>query len=116
MSAPQAVLDLIERFERNLDAYRSGHYNETQVRLEFIDPLFKALGWDIYNEQGIAEAYKDVVHEATVKVGGSTKAPDYSFRTGGTRKFFLEVKKPSVDLTAALDCPSPFPFRLFNDG
>ncbi len=96
MPAPKIVLELIGRFDRNLDAYRSGHYNETQVRLEFIDPFFKALGWDIYNEQGNAEAYKDVVHEAAVKVGGSTKAPDYSFRIGGTRKFFLEAKKPSV--------------------
>ena len=56
MSASNAVLDLIERFDRNLDDYRSGRYNETQVRLEFIDPFFKALGWDIYNEQGHAEA------------------------------------------------------------
>jgi len=29
-----------------------------------------------------------------LKVGGATKAPDYSFRIGGTRKFFLEAKKP----------------------
>ncbi len=98
MAAPRIVKQLVRRFEDNLEAYRSGHYNELQVRLEFIDPLFKALGWDIYNEQGNAEAYKDVVHEAAVKVGGHTKAPDYSFRIGGTRKFFLEAKKPSIDI------------------
>ncbi len=56
MPAPEAVIELIERFDRNLDAYRSGRYNETPVRLEFIDPLLKALGWDISNEQGYAEA------------------------------------------------------------
>jgi hypothetical protein len=39
-----------------------------------------------------------VVHEDAIKVGGATKAPDYSFRIGGTRKFFLEAKKPSVDI------------------
>lgn len=78
--------------------YRSGQYNETQVRREFIDPMFKALGWDMDNEQGYAEAYKDVVHEDAIKVGGATKAPDYSFRIGGTRKFFLEAKKPSVNI------------------
>src|SRR5258708_13134563 len=33
-----------------------------------------------------------------MKVGGATKAPDYCFRVGGTRKFFLEAKKPSVNL------------------
>lgn len=92
MPAPSQVLDLLERFERNLTSYRAGAYNETQVRREFIDPLFEALGWDVNNRQGYAEAYKDVVHEDAIKIGGATKAPDYSFRVGGTRKFFVEAK------------------------
>ena len=98
MAAPKEIEDLVERFESNLASYKSGHYNETQVRREFVDPFFKALGWDIDNEQGFAEAYKDVIHEDAVKVGTTTKAPDYSFRIGGQRKFFLEAKKPSVDI------------------
>jgi len=81
-----------------VDAYRQGKYNETQVRREFIDPFFEELGWDITNKKGYAEAYKEVVHEDVVKVGGATKAPDYSFRIGGVRKFFLEAKKPSVNI------------------
>jgi hypothetical protein len=97
-SAPKEVLDLVERFESNRSAYESGHYNETQVRREFIDPLLKALGWDIDNTAGYAEAYKDVVHEDAIRVEGSPKAPDYSVRIGGTRKFFVEAKKPSVNL------------------
>ena len=95
---PPQVLELIQRFDRNREAYRSPHYNETQLRREFLDPFFKALGWDMDNEQGYAEAYKDVVHEDAIKVGEATKAPDYSFRIGGTRKFFLEAKRPSVDI------------------
>ncbi len=95
---PTAVQDLVERFTRNREALRSPAYNETQARREFIDPLFKALGWDIDNEQGLAEAYKDVIHEDAIKVGGATKAPDYCFRIGGTRKFFVEAKKPAVGL------------------
>lgn len=98
MGAPQTVLKLIENFERNLDAYRSGKYNETQVRRDFIDPMFKALGWDMDNSAGYAEAYRDVIHEDAIKIGISTKAPDYSFRVGGQRKFFLEAKKPSVNV------------------
>ena len=98
MAAPKEIVDLVDRFENNLASYKSGHYNETQVRREFVDPFFKALGWDIDNEQGFAEAYKDVIHEDAVKVGTTTKAPDYSFRIGGQRKFFLEAKKPSVDI------------------
>lgn len=98
MSIPSQVIELVERFERNLEAYKSGQYNETQVRREFIDPFFMALGWDVDNRQGYAEAYKDVVHEDSIKIDLSTKAPDYCFRVGGARKFFLEAKKPSVDI------------------
>jgi hypothetical protein len=97
-AVPRLILDLVDRFERNREAYKSGAYNETQVRREFLDPFFKALGWDIDNEQGYAEAYKDVVHEDAIKIGDGTRAPDYSFRIGGTRKFFLEAKRPSVDI------------------
>ncbi len=98
LAAPKEIVDLVKRFESNLESYKSGHYNETQVRREFVDPFFKALGWDTDNEQGFAEAYKDVIHEDAVKVGTTTKAPDYSFRIGGQPKFFLEAKKPSVDI------------------
>jgi len=98
MSEPKGVKRLVERFERNRDAYRSSDYNEAQARLELINPLFKALGWDMYNEAGYAEAFKDVVHEDAIKIRGATKAPDYCFRIGGTRKFFVEAKRPSVGI------------------
>jgi len=96
--AKSATEGLVERFHRNLDVYKGPGYNETQVRREFIDPFFDALGWDVANKKGYAEQYKDVVHEDSVKVGISLKAPDYSFRIGGVRKFFLEAKRPSVCL------------------
>src|SRR6266704_3011515 len=96
MGVPAEIRELTERFERNKDAYHSPQYNETQLRREFLDPFFKALGWDIDNTAGYAEAYKDVIHEDAIRVGDRAKAPDYCFRVGGTRKFFLEAKKPSV--------------------
>lgn len=104
MSAPQIILDLIDRFERNKEAYKSSSYNETQVRREFIDPFFEALGWDVNNISGNAETYKDVIHEDAVKVSGVTKAPDYSFHIGGQRKFFVEAKQPSINIKEA---PAP---------
>ncbi len=103
---PAEIQRLVDRFTEHADAYLhagtsgGGRYNETQIRREFIDPLFKALGWDIDNEQGYAEAYKDVIHEDAIKIGGATKAPDYCFRIGGVRKFFVEAKKPTVDIKA----------------
>ena len=98
MPAPQIVRDLVNRFEQNLDSYHSGRYNEAQLRREFLDPFFEALGWDLFNRQGYAEAYKEVIHEDSLEIEGAAKAPDYSFRIGGTRKFFVEAKKPSVNI------------------
>ncbi len=98
MPAPAELLDLIERFRRNLDSYHRGDYNETQLRVDYLDPFFELLGWDMHNRKGYAEAYRDVIHEAKQKVGGATKAPDYLFRIGPERKFFLEAKKPAVKI------------------
>lgn len=98
MGAPKTIVDLINRFNEQCDSYGLPSYGETRLRREFIDPFFKALGWDIDNEQGNAEAYKDMLHEDSIKIGGSTKTPDYSFRIGGARKFFVEAKKPAVNI------------------
>ncbi len=98
MTAPDRIRQLVETFGQNREAYKKGAYNETQVRREFIDPFFEELGWDVTNQKGYAEAYKDVIHEDAIKVGGLTKAPDYCFRIGGARKFFLEAKKPAVNI------------------
>ncbi|MCK4629385.1 MAG: N-6 DNA methylase, partial [Sedimentisphaerales bacterium] len=98
MSVPKQISALVETFARNRETYTSLSYNETQLRREFLDPLFVALGWDVNNTSGYAEAYKDVIHEDSIKIGSATKAPDYCFRIGGTRKFFLEAKKPAINI------------------
>jgi predicted type IV restriction endonuclease len=85
MPAPDAVKRLVDRFDQNRDAYLSGSYNEAQLRHEFLGPFFEALGWDVYNHQGSAMPYRDVIFEDSLKVGGATKAPDYCFRIGGRR-------------------------------
>ncbi len=95
---PTTITELVQRFDDHRETYKNQAYNETQTRREFIDPFFAALGWDVDNHQGYAEAYKEVIHEDAIKVGGATKAPDYCFRIGGTRKFFVEAKKPSIEI------------------
>ncbi|MEO8148921.1 MAG: N-6 DNA methylase [Bacteroidia bacterium] len=88
---------LIERFEEQYHSYKKADYNETQTRRDFIDPFFKALGWDVDNENGSAESYREVMHESRIRIGKTSKAPDYSFRlSGGKLLFFVEAKKPSV--------------------
>ena len=98
MAAPPTVQQLIRRFHEQRDMYIAAPYKEAQVRVEFIDPLFRALGWDIDNSKGLSLVYREVVHEDSVSVEGSKRAPDYSFRIGGERKFFVEAKKPSVNV------------------
>jgi len=101
MNPPQAILDLVEHFQRNAVDLRSNRYNETELRREFLDPFFEALGWDVNNRLSYSETYKDVVHEPTRETDEGT--PDYCFRVGGTPKFFIEAKKPSVRLKDNLD-------------
>ena len=36
MKTPPEILDLIERFQRNIDSYKSPAYNEAQLRQEFL--------------------------------------------------------------------------------
>ncbi|MGN6196842.1 MAG: Eco57I restriction-modification methylase domain-containing protein [Ginsengibacter sp.] len=95
--AHSQISALVERFAEQLPSYKKSDYNETLTRRDFIDPFFKALGWDMNNSAGNAEAYREVIHEDKIKIGSATKAPDYSFRLpGGKRLFFVEAKKPSV--------------------
>jgi len=82
-TAPDAIKRLIDHFDRQIDQVRSPDYNEAQLRIDFINPMFRELGWDVDNTQGFAEQYREVVYEDRLKVGGATKAPDYSFRIGG---------------------------------
>ncbi|RKZ73652.1 MAG: type IV restriction endonuclease, partial [Gammaproteobacteria bacterium] len=61
MSHP--IQNLIKRFENQIDTYQKSDYNETQTRIDFVNPFFIALGWDVDNKQGLAEPYRQVVHE-----------------------------------------------------
>ncbi len=95
---PEAIRTLVQSFEFHQAAYKRGQFNETQLRREFIDPFFKALGWDIDNNKRYSELYKEVIHEDPIRIRGSTEFIDYSFRIGGARKFIVEAKKPGVNI------------------
>ncbi|MCI0335184.1 MAG: N-6 DNA methylase [Planctomycetes bacterium] len=97
IAAPE-ICELIEKFAEHRETYRRPGYNETQLRQDFLDPFFIALGWDIYNRDGIHENYRDVILEHALRVEKSVKAPDYCIRIGPTPKFFVEAKKPAVDI------------------
>ncbi len=98
MSVPTQVVKLVEQFKDERQAVKSPQYKEAWGRVNYIDPLFKALGWDVHNEKSGTLIHKEVVHEDFLRVEGAMKAPDYCFYSGGVRKFFVEAKKPSVNL------------------
>ena len=97
------LTQLTDLFERNRKQYNTSAYDEANTRTDFIDKFFELLGWDIRNEQGYSEQYREVVREDKVTIAGRVKAPDYAFRIGGVRKFFVEAKKPSVNIKDELE-------------
>lgn len=116
IACPKTVLEKVRQFAEHLEAYKHASYSEAQLRIDFINPMLEALGWDVHNKQGYAEAYRDVVYEDALKIGGSSKAPDYGFyiggrAAGGGRKFFLEAKKPAINVR--LDGASAYQLRRY---
>jgi len=108
MPVPEIVHRLVDRFEDGRKTYLSTAYKEEWIRQDFINPLFEALGWDVVNRRGVPVGpQREVVPEerlkgSSVKGSRSTTAPDYAFRLGGARKFFVEAKKPSVNLEGGI--------------
>ena len=102
------VAALVAKFEAGRSQYTAQTYNETELRVEFLNPLFRLLGWDVGNEAGFPVHLREVVQETSVEVEDGTglrkKRPDYEFRIGTVRLFFLEAKKPSVSIS---DDPAP---------
>lgn len=100
MNVKKAIHDLVCKYELNREFYRSEQYNETMLRRDFLDPLFVILGWDIENKKGAPMYEREVILEESLKNGHSShsKRPDYTFRLYSERKYFLEAKKPYVDI------------------
>jgi hypothetical protein len=98
MPAPESIHALIDHFRAKREEYKSDRYNETQARVELINPFFEALGWDINNAQHKPPSMRDVVHEDELRTPDHRKFPDYAFRIGGVRKFCVEAKKPARSL------------------
>lgn len=94
------ITDLVEKYHSNRETYLKADYNETQLRTDFLDPLFEMLGWDIKNSTGKPTNEREVLVEEGLKADASsnTKKPDYTFRLFSERKFFLEAKKPNVKI------------------
>ena len=60
------VQSLVRKFEQDKNYYLQKGYPEAQVRIDFLNPLFEALGWDIENK-----AHKPP-HEWDIKLRGQS--------------------------------------------
>lgn len=107
--------ELVQAYSSNYDQFQRVTYNETQVRVDFVNRFFTLLGWDVDNERGLPQHLREVTHEATVVVEENgihrSKKPDYSFRVGTEVLFFLETKKPAVNISA--DSAPAFQLRRY---
>ncbi len=94
------IQELVNKYENDRDNCLKSSYNETQLRNDFIDPFLKCIGWDVDNEKAKTHFLRDVIQEEYIVVEDETskKNPDYTLRINGTRKLFVEVKKPSVNI------------------
>lgn len=109
------VAELVQTYSDNYQQFQQATYNETQVRVDFVNRFFKFLGWDVNNERGLPQHLREVTHEATVVVEEDgvyrSKKPDYSFKVGTEVLYFLETKKPAVNLT--VDAAPAFQLRRY---
>jgi hypothetical protein len=57
----EKLQSLISKFEKDKPHYLSKGYPEAQVRIDFINPLFEALGRDIENREQKPPHERDVI-------------------------------------------------------
>ncbi len=104
-SAFKQVKELVERFKANEPRYLSGDYQEAEVRKDFIDKFFIALGWDVNHDRQTNPYEQEVKVEPPVSAGGKRRA-DYAFHLAPNYRdvrFFVEAKKPSGELAGDLN-------------
>ncbi len=96
------ITDLVQGFSKHIKDYKSAQYKESELRQQFIDPFWRALGWDVGDRAQLGPAQADVIIEKTVDTaaagGFANRRPDYIFRLGGFPRFTIEAKKPFIDL------------------
>jgi type I restriction-modification system DNA methylase subunit len=88
------IAERVEEFEKNKAILTKKGHGETNIRSNYIDIMFNALGWNM-------KSHYEVVREFSQRdksTDGGTKKVDYAFKLNGKLKFFIEAKEASVDL------------------
>jgi len=87
--ARQKVAELVAKYE-GLRPSEIKTFHEAKTKQGFIEPLFRALGWDF-----------DDINEVTPEERASNGRVDYAFKLNGVSQFYLEAKPLRADLTRA---------------
>lgn len=94
---------LVDAFSDGYADYKKGTYSEAQVRIDFLNPLLKSLGWDVDNEARKTQLFREVIQEESIDVEEEDKItkknPDYTLKQFGQRSLFVEAKKVSIDIS-----------------
>ena len=97
----ETIKQLVANFKAQESAYFSPGYQESQIRQDFIDKFFTALGWDVTHNVQMNPYQQEVHIENKVHMAGSQRRADYAFFLAPNfrdPKFFVEAKKPSRNL------------------
>ena len=115
-----AVRALVGKFRQNQDYYFSEQYKEADVRADFIDKLFQALGW----------SRGDDPYRQEMKIEQSNKTSkgraDYAFTLAPHYhkvRFYVEAKRPQLNIATPDNCfqairyswPKNIPVTLLTD-
>ena len=99
----QKISKLAATFRANESRYLSPGYQEAEVRKDFIDKFFVALGWDVNHDEQTNPYEQEVKVEPSVSAAGQRRA-DYAFHLAPNYRnvrFFVEAKKPYGDIATA---------------
>jgi type I restriction-modification system DNA methylase subunit len=102
----EKVKELVSKFDADHTSYSNPNYSEAALRTDFIDKLLQALGWDVGNSSNAKQHLREVVveyrlDEDDINSSSQRGKPDYALMYNGSRKIFIEAKKPSVKIEAS---------------
>lgn len=100
-----AIQSLAKEFSSNEHHYLSPAYQEAEVRKDFIDKFFKALGWDVDHEREHDPWQQEIKIEKSERK--SKGRADYAFSLAPHYRrvrFFVEAKRPQSDIATPDNC------------
>lgn len=95
----EILKERVNSYGKHAPQLRSDGYDEAKLRNDYLNPIWRALGWDLENQAGLTQQLREVDIESRVDEAGKKKRADYLFRTDGLSRFICEAKKPKEELS-----------------